>query len=62
MVDDFHGDTEWSIFMDSLSKVFPDRKGELLAEDMADSNEMFHTLYDLQHRIQIPGANAGQQE
>ena len=54
MVDDFHGNTEWSIFMESLSKVFPDRG----VEDLADSNEIFHTLYDLQHRIQIPGARA----
>jgi hypothetical protein len=61
MVDDFHGDTEWSIFMDSLSRVFPERRGEVLAEDLPDSSEMFHTLYDLQHRVQIPGANAWQQ-
>lgn len=56
MVDDFHGNTEWSVFMDSLSKVFPDRG----VEDLADSNEIFHTLYDLEHRVQIPGANAWQ--
>ncbi len=57
MVDDFHGNTEWSIFMDSLRKVFPDRD----VEELADSNEIFHTLYDLQHRVQIPGANAWRQ-
>jgi len=56
MVDDFHGDTEWAIFTDSLSKVFPDRG----PEDLNDGNEIFHTLYDLQHRIQIPGAGAWQ--
>jgi hypothetical protein len=56
MVDDFHGNTEWSVFMASLSKVFPDRG----VEDLADSNEIFHTMYDLEHRIQIPGANAWQ--
>jgi hypothetical protein len=56
MVDDFHGNTEWSIFMASLSKVFPDRG----VEDLADSSEIFHTLYDLQHRIQIAGAGAVQ--
>ena len=56
MVDDFHGDTEWSVFMDSLRKVFPDRD----VEDLSDSSEIFHTLYDLQHRIQVAGAGAVQ--
>jgi len=56
MVDDFHGNTEWSIFMESLSKVFPDRG----VEDLSDSSEIFHTLYDLSHRVQIPGAGAWQ--
>src|SRR6202166_3059190 len=25
MCDDFHGDQEWSVFLDSMRKVFPDR-------------------------------------
>ena len=56
MVDDFHGDFEWSVFMQSLRRVFPDRG----PEDLADNNEIFHTLYDLEHRVQIPGAGAWQ--
>ncbi|HUA61502.1 MAG TPA: DUF4159 domain-containing protein [Verrucomicrobiae bacterium] len=52
MVDDFHGDVEWRTFYESLHKVFPDRQ----VVDLEDSNSIFHTLYDLDHRYQVPGA------
>jgi hypothetical protein len=52
MVDDFHGAREWQIFMASMNKVFPDRR----VEDLANNNPIFHTIYDLDHRFQIPGA------
>ncbi len=52
MCDDFHGDEEWAIFTESMRKVFPDRE----IEDIPDSDPIFHTLYDLNERFQVPGA------
>jgi hypothetical protein len=51
MSDDFHGSFEWDIFMASMSRVFPDRP----AVDLEDSNPIFHVLYDLDERVQVPG-------
>ncbi|HLH43050.1 MAG TPA: DUF4159 domain-containing protein [Bryobacteraceae bacterium] len=58
MVDDFHGDepyngvdSEWRVFAASMSKVFPDRP----IQDLEDSNQIFHTVYDLNDRFQVPG-------
>ena len=50
MVDDFHGSWEWSAFMNSMEKVFPDRP----VIDIPENDETFHVIYDLDHRIQIP--------
>jgi hypothetical protein len=52
MCDDFHGDQEWGVFIDSMSRVFPDRP----IEDIPDDDAIFHTLYDLDERFQVPGA------
>jgi len=52
MVDDFHGTQEWAIFMESMQRVFPDRT----VVDIPDSDSIFHTIYDLDNRIQVPGA------
>ncbi len=52
MVDDFHGTQEWAIFMESFSKVFPDRQ----VVDIEDTDPIFHALYDLDGRYQVPGA------
>ena len=38
-------------FTHSMSKVFPDRP----IEDIPDGDPIFHTLYDLQDRFQVPG-------
>jgi Domain of unknown function (DUF4159) len=51
MVDDFHGTQEWDIFIDSMTKVFPDRP--IVNLDNADP--IFHTIYDLGERFQVPG-------
>lgn len=50
MVDDFHGSFEWAMFKASMDRVFPDRP----IVDIAEGDEAFHVLYDLDHRIQIP--------
>jgi Domain of unknown function (DUF4159) len=58
MCDDFHGTApyrrvpEWQVFIDSMSKVFPDRQ----IEDIPDNDPIFHTVYDLHERFQVPGA------
>ena len=52
MVDDFHADQEWAIFMESLKRVFPGRE----VVDIPNSDSIFHTIYDLNDRVQIPGA------
>ena len=51
MVDDFWGEYEWSIFVDSMLRVFPDRPIVELGED----HPLLHVLYDLDQRTQIPG-------
>jgi hypothetical protein len=51
MVDDFWGEYEWSIFAESLLRVFPDKQIVELPED----HELLHVLYDLDQRTQIPG-------
>jgi hypothetical protein len=51
MVDDFHGATDWEHFMSGMLMVFPDRP----IEDLTDKDELFHVLYDLSERFQVPG-------
>ncbi len=51
MVDDFHGATDWEHFMNGMLMVFPDRP----IEDLTDKDEIFHVLYDLTNRFQVPG-------
>jgi Domain of unknown function (DUF4159) len=52
MADDFWGTPEWAVFMESLRKVFPDRA----PVDLPNHDAIFHTVYDLDDRYQVPGA------
>lgn len=52
MCDDFHGTDEWEGFMESMRKVFPDRE----VVDIESSDPIFHVLYDLDDKYQVPGA------
>jgi hypothetical protein len=54
MVDDFHGSQQWARFAAVMQRVFPDRP----ILDIRDEDEVFHVLYDLDERIQIPGLAA----
>lgn len=54
MVDDFHGLDQWQGFVESMQRVFPDR--EII--EIPDDHEVFHVLYDLDHKTQIPGRAA----
>ena len=51
VVDDFHGTYEWARFLESMERVFPDRP--IVEIELSDS--VFHVLYDLDQKIQIPG-------
>lgn len=51
MVDDFHGGYEWSDFMQSMQKVFPDRP----VVDIPESDPLMSIVFDIDQRIQIPG-------
>jgi Domain of unknown function (DUF4159) len=65
MCDDFHGSelyqsrdmpqplNEWDVFTRSMGKVFPDR----VIEDIPDGDPIFHTLFDLTERFQVPGSD-----
>ena len=52
MADDFHGPCEWQMFLERIHLVFPDRQ----IVDIPDNDTIFHTVYDLKDRIQIPGS------
>lgn len=51
MTDDFHGTYEWAAFMDSMQRVFPDRP----IVEIPDDDAIFHVVYDLDERFQVPG-------
>jgi hypothetical protein len=51
MCDDFHGTEEWEVFIASMSRVFPDRP----IVEIENSDQIFHTVYDLDARYQVPG-------
>ncbi len=51
MVDDFHGTFEWDVFNESMRRVFPDRP----IVEIPDHDAVFHVLYDVDQRVQIPG-------
>jgi len=52
MCDDFWGDNDWDIFLQSMQRVFPDRP----IVELDDRDAIFHTIYDLDDRYQVPGA------
>src|SRR6266404_8529226 len=51
MLDDFWGTEEWDRFQESMRRVFPDRQ----AVEIDDNDSIFHIVYDLDDRYQIPG-------
>ena len=52
MCDDFHGTREWEVFIASMKRVFPDRP----IVELKNQDAIFHTIYDLDDRYQVPGA------
>jgi hypothetical protein len=51
MCDDFHGTIEWNTFVASMKKVLPNRP----IVDLPNSDPIFHTVYDLDDKYQVPG-------
>jgi hypothetical protein len=54
MFDDFHGEREWENFAEGMDAILPG----LPLEDLPNESPVFHTIYDLSHRVQVPGFGA----
>jgi hypothetical protein len=54
MVDDFWGDYEWDNFHHEIKRVFPDRE----PEELPLEHPIFHCVYDLKVKPQVPSINA----
>ncbi len=51
MADDLHARSEWYEFESRIKKAFPERE----IREIPDDDPIFHTVYDLNDRYQIPG-------
>ena len=52
MADDLHGTVEWQVFEERIKKAFPDRP----IVEIPDNDPIFHTMFDLDERYRVPGA------
>jgi Domain of unknown function (DUF4159) len=50
-LDDTHGDPEWANMVAGMRLILPGAQ----IEDLTNQDEIFHVLYDLDDRFQIPG-------
>lgn len=53
MVDDFNGEDEWRSFAAGMARILPGRP----IVELMDTDPLFHVLYNLKERLQVPGAN-----
>jgi hypothetical protein len=53
LVDDFHNEQEWAIFMDGMRQINP----AVEVIEIPDGHQAFHAVFDLKERIRVPGAN-----
>ena len=53
MVDDFHGTADWESFLRGMRMVLP--ADHFPITDLSDNDEIFHVLYDIGQRFQVPG-------
>lgn len=51
MVDDFHGEDEWQIFVEGMRTIFPDRPVENVPAD----DPVYTLAYEIGERLQVPG-------
>ncbi|MEX2173500.1 MAG: DUF4159 domain-containing protein [Pirellulaceae bacterium] len=54
MVDDFWGDDEWDNFYENIKRVFPDRE----PVELPLEHEIFHCVYDLKKKPQVPSIHS----
>jgi hypothetical protein len=54
LCDSFFGSREWEGFAAGMRRIFPDRR----IVDLPDDHPLFHTVYDLNTRYQVPNWNA----
>ena len=52
-VDDFHNDREWAIFMEGIRQMGLSDA----VQELEESSQAFHTVFDLKERIRVSGAN-----
>jgi hypothetical protein len=52
VADDLHGREEWGVFEERIRRVFPDRE----IVEIPDEDPIFHSVYDMKVKLQIPGA------
>jgi hypothetical protein len=51
LVDDFHGEYEWQIFMEGMQKIFPGRP----IEDVPADDALYAIPYEIGERLQVRG-------
>jgi hypothetical protein len=54
MCDDFHGTKEWEVFIHCMRRIIPDRE----IVDIPLDDPINHTVYDINERYQVPGAQS----
>ncbi len=52
MIDDFWGPEGWAVMEDGIKRVFPEKD----IVDIPNPASIFHSVYDLSDRYQVPGA------
>jgi hypothetical protein len=52
--DSFFGSQQWEGFKEGMNRIFPDRE----IVDLPDDHPLFHTVYDLTKKRQIPNMNS----
>jgi hypothetical protein len=52
--DSFFGSQQWEGFVEGMNRIFPDRP----IQDLPDDHPLFHTVYDLSNRQQVPNMNS----
>ncbi len=57
MVDDFWGDWQYEAFYRAIKQVFPERE----PQDVPLEHEIFHIVYDLKEKPQVPSIHAWRQ-
>jgi hypothetical protein len=60
MVDDFWGEYEWENFEYEIGRVFPERGPGELWKELPPEHPIFHCVYDLKEKPQVPSIGVAQ--